>query len=248
LFSVYFERKVYPFVDCSAIYADLSILFAVEHVFLNVIHSFQVVRGWKLGKIVKNLEQGQKGNSYICYICIFAGLRRKELLQLTWDSVSFQKRELFIKETKTNRSRFVPMNQTVNDELLKLFKKRKDDGLVYVNPSTGEGYVCIRKSFERVCERAKIKGLILHDLRRTFATRLLEAGVDIVSVSELLEHTSITTTQIYCMSSHKSKQNAVARLDPPKSAPSPGDLARIWPGFQNEVTSAQTQKSRSQWN
>ncbi len=63
MFSVYFERKVYSFLDCSAIYADLSILFAVERVFSNVIHSFQVVRGWKLGKVVKKLEQGQKGNS-----------------------------------------------------------------------------------------------------------------------------------------------------------------------------------------
>ena len=64
MFSVYFERKVYPFLDRSAVYLDLSILFVVEHVFSNVIYSFQVVRGCKLGKIVKNLEHGQKGNSF----------------------------------------------------------------------------------------------------------------------------------------------------------------------------------------
>jgi len=58
-------------LDCSAIYADLSILFAVEHVVLNVIHSFQVVRGWKLGKIAKNLGQGQKGNSYNLFIFVY---------------------------------------------------------------------------------------------------------------------------------------------------------------------------------
>lgn len=181
-------------------------------------------------------------------LLIHTGLRRKELLQLTWKYVSFPKHELFIKETKTNRSRFVQMNQTVHNELLRLYKTRKDDGLVYMNPATGKGYVCIRKSFERVCERARIKGLILHDLRRTFATRLLEAGVDIVSVSELLGHTSITTTQIYCVSSQKSKQNAVARLDPPKSAPSSGDLARIWPAFQDEVTSHDSPESKHRWN
>jgi len=70
---------------------------------------------------------------------------------------------------------------------------------VYVNPVIGKGYVCIRKSFERACERAKLKGLILHNQKRTFATRLLEAGVGIVSVSELLGHTSLTTRSTACL-------------------------------------------------
>ena len=131
---------------------------------------------------------------------------------------------------------------------LKLFKTRTDDDLVYVNSATGKGYVCIRKSFERACERANIEGLIHHDLRRTFATRLLEAGVDIVSVSELLGHMSITTTQIYCMSSQKSKQDAVARIDAPKKALSTGELARIWPAFRTEVTFGRSQKAKHQWN
>lgn len=177
-------------------------------------------------------------------LLINTGLRRNELLHLTWDCVDSEKRELFIKETKTNQSRFIPMNQTVYSELLKLYKTRKDEGLVYVNPATGKGYVCIRKSFERACKRAKIKGLILHDLRRTFATRLLNAGVDIVSVSELLGHVNITTTQIYCISSSKSQHNAVALLDS-QNGP---DLARMWPGFQKEGVAKHSSKYRHQWN
>lgn len=177
-------------------------------------------------------------------LLINTGLRRNELLHLTWDCVDFEKRELFIKETKTNRSKFIPMNKTVYSELLKLYKTRKNEGLVYVNPATGKGYVCIRKSFERACDRAQIKGLILHDLRRTFSTRLLEKGVDIVSVSQLLGHTSITTTQIYCMSSPKSQHNAVALLDS-QNGP---DMARIWPAFQKEGGTKHSSKYRHQWN
>jgi hypothetical protein len=45
--SLYFESKVQPLGNCPNSYADLSILFAVEHVVLNVILSIQVVRGLK---------------------------------------------------------------------------------------------------------------------------------------------------------------------------------------------------------
>jgi site-specific recombinase XerD len=79
----------------------------------------------------------------------------------------------------------------------------------------------------RACERAQIKDLVLHDLRRTFATRLIEKGVDIVTVSQLLGHTSISTSQIYCMSSLKAKHDAVARIDALKKVNSTEDLARV---------------------
>jgi len=47
-------------VDCPAIYVNLYILFAVEHVDLDVIYSFQAVSGWRLRKMGRDLEQGKK--------------------------------------------------------------------------------------------------------------------------------------------------------------------------------------------
>jgi hypothetical protein len=125
-----------------------------------------------------------------------------------------------------------------------IFSIRRSNNLVYVNTAIRKGYVCIRKSFERACERAKISGLTLHDLRRTFATRFLQAGVDIISVSELLGHTSVTATQIYCMSSAKSKQDAVAWLDPQKKALLTEDLAYV----SDRDHFGRSQRSNSQWN
>ena len=92
-----------------------------------------------------------------------------------------------------------------------IFSIRRINDLMYVNPAIGKGYVCIRKSFEHACERAKLKGLILHNLKRTFATRLLEAGVDIVSISELLDH--LYNHKIYCISSRRTKQDAVPHIE-----------------------------------
>jgi len=52
----------------------------------------------------------------------------------------------------------------------------------------------IRTAFENACKRAGIKNLRFHDLRHTFATRLVLAGVDLATVSKLLGHSSIQMT------------------------------------------------------
>ncbi len=147
-------------------------------------------------------------------VLLNTGLRRKELFQITWsEHVDFRIRKLLIRETKTARSRYIPMNETVYHELKELHWSRKDDGVVYRNPKTGEGFVCIRKALQGACRRAGIANLNLLDVRRTFATRIIEAGADIITVQQLLGHTSVKTTQIYTMSNQEQKRNAVALLD-----------------------------------
>lgn len=147
-------------------------------------------------------------------IFLNTGLRRKELFNLRWKNVDFKKRQLFISDTKTSRSRYVPMNETVYNELRELHWSRPEDGLVFRNPKTGKGFVCIRKTFNRACKHAKIENLNLLDLRRTFATRMLENGADIVTVQQLLGHTSVKTTQIYTVSNVEQKLAAVSLLNP----------------------------------
>ncbi len=127
-------------------------------------------------------------------IFLNTGLRRKELFQLTWGNVNFESHQIFISDTKTSRSRYIPMNETVYAELKALNPNGIRKGLVFVNPKTVKAFVDIRRAFYGACRRAKIDNLILLDLRRTFATRLLESGVDIISVGQLLGHTSVTTT------------------------------------------------------
>jgi len=163
-------------------------------------------------------------------IFLNTGLRRQELFKLRWDDVDFRNRQLFVRETKTAKSRYIPMNKTVYTELMKIYEMRKDDGLVYVNPKTGKGFVCVRKAFQGACRRAEVKNLILPDLRRTFATRLL-AGADIITVQQLLGHTSVKTTQLYTMTNQEEKRNAVSLLDGPNRA----NLARIWPTSEDQA-------------
>jgi excisionase family DNA binding protein len=163
-------------------------------------------------------------------IFLHTGLRRKELFHLKWENVDFKNRQLFIKETKTFKSRYVPMNETVYNELKPLQQNRKREGLVFVNPKTEKAFIDIRRSFYGACRRAGIKNLLLLDLRRTFATRLLGAGADIITVQYLLGHTSVTTTQIYTMSNQEEKRRAVSILESQNRM----YLSPIWPMEEKE--------------
>ena len=83
---------------------------------------------------------------------------------------------------------------------------------VFINPKTGKPYVEIKRAFRSACIRASIKDFHFHDLRHTFASRLVRKGVDLNTVKELMGHASITTTQRYLHSQAKEKRQAVETL------------------------------------
>ena len=73
-----------------------------------------------------------------------------------------------------------------------------------------------RTSFENACKRASIKNLSFHTLRHTFATRLVLSGVDLVTVSRLLGHSTIHMTMRYSHPKPEALKSAVETLDTPK--------------------------------
>ena len=68
------------------------------------------------------------------------------------------------------------------------------------------------KAFRTACKRAGVEGLRFHDLRHTFASRLVERGADIVTVQILLGHSTVTLTQRYTHSNDDRKRAAVELL------------------------------------
>ena len=73
----------------------------------------------------------------------------------------------------------------------------------------------IRTAYKNACERAGIKNLRFHDLRHTFATRLVLSGVDLASVSKLLGHSSIQMTMRYSHPTPEALRRAVSKLAEP---------------------------------
>jgi Phage integrase family len=71
----------------------------------------------------------------------------------------------------------------------------------------------LKAGIARACRKAKIEGVTWHTRRHTFASRLVNRGVDIVTVQQLLKHSAITVTMRYTRTNLDSKHAAVAKLE-----------------------------------
>ena len=149
------------------------------------------------------------------------GARRSELVALRWSSVDFKTGAVVIrrgmvvgpaglveKDTKTHGIRRVALDPTTVAELSSYRRRQLDraslcqmkvraDGFVFT--STVDGSTCWRpdsttRAFNRLCQRAGIEGVRLHDLRHYVATRLIASGVDVRTVAGRLGHRNAATT------------------------------------------------------
>lgn len=148
----------------------------------------------------------------VILVALHTGMRKGEVLKLKWENVDFERQEIIIVETKDDEDRVVPMNPLLFNVLLMLKSKGGEDEYVFTNPKTGKRYVEIKRAFTSACEKACIEDFHFHDLRHTYASRLVRNGADLNTVKELLGHSSITTTQRYLHSQAEQKRIAVNTL------------------------------------
>ena len=150
------------------------------------------------------------------------GMRLGEILSLTWLNVNLNDGVIVItaEKSKSRRLRRIPINSVMRAVLTALPKTHE---LVFPSPATGGAWNGssnpLKTGFKAACRRAKIIGLRFHDLRHTFASRLVQAGVSLVDVSKLLGHAQITTTMRYAHISSDSQRSAVEALCDPKWTP-----------------------------
>lgn len=182
-------------------------------------HIIRFLQKWEEKVLFKNLPKFNflqiNTTSKLKLIAKFAlktGGRKQEVLGLKWDAVDLKKRTVTFLETKSGKKRTVPLAKSLCKILSKL-KKYNESEYVFTNPQTGTCYKDIKKGFNTAIKLSKIKKFRFHDLRHTFATRLIEKGVDIIVVKELLGHADIKTTMIYVHSDAARKQAAINIID-----------------------------------
>ncbi len=145
------------------------------------------------------------------------GMRLGELLSLTWADVDLSRRLITVRHTKNGRVRRLPINDGLLEALKALHRKSSKAEYVFCSRRNGDRRKSVRTTFETAIRRAGISKLRFHDLRHTFATRLVAAGVDIVTVKELMGHRDISMTMRYAHSAPERSLDAVRRLEHYKS-------------------------------
>jgi integrase len=150
----------------------------------------------------------------VVLLALHTGMRRGELLSLEWSRVDLDRRTIRILNAKsTAGNRLIPMNATVHTLLSDLVKEATSPVVFPSSRKPGEKLLDLKKGFKKAVQLAGIPHFRFHDMRHTFATRLVRVGVDIVSVQHLLGHSKITMTARYAHSLADAKMAAVGKLD-----------------------------------
>jgi integrase len=144
--------------------------------------------------------------------------RIDEVLRMRWQDVDFKTRSvrLWTRKNKDGswRHRDIPMNESLLEILKGLYEKREQEEWVFYNRKTGSRYNRRPKIMPTVCRRAKIKPFGFHSLRHFSASTLAhDPKVAKKTISGLLGHLSLATTEIYLHSIEGSQRDAVKALD-----------------------------------
>lgn len=153
-------------------------------------------------------------------IALQTGMRRGEQYQrIEWSSVDLGRKDLYIRDSKNGEGRHIPLNVQARAAFERLRKARIGEGPIPIAPEGpiflsqgGERLMGPRHWFEDAVKKAGLRNFTWHDLRHTFASRLVMSDVDIRTVAELMGHKSIQMTMRYAHLAPEHKLVAVERL------------------------------------
>jgi integrase len=148
---------------------------------------------------------------------IYTGLRVRDLLNLKWDDIDWEKRTFEYIELKKSRegepkTGTKPMSRDFVNLITSIPKTEKGGGYIFVGDG-GEHLQGPPKGFRRMLKKAGIADLRMRDLRRTSASTLLSQGASLPAIQRHLGHTKIAMTEKYLHVGEKQQKEEIEKLD-----------------------------------
>lgn len=162
-------------------------------------------------ELVENLDLCNLG----ILLCLYTGIRIGEICALKWGDISFEENYMFIQRTmqriqnldRTAEKTSIVISSPKSDcsfrkipipkEVMLYLRQYRGDDSAFLLTGRSDAYVeprCLENRFKRRTEKCGIRDVKFHALRHTFATRCVELGFDIKSLSEILGHSSVNIT------------------------------------------------------
>jgi len=145
----------------------------------------------------------------------FTGMREGEIFNLKWSDIDWQHESITITKCKNNTPRTIPLTKALCRQLRPRHRQARS---IYVFPGKEGRRTTLRTAFNGACRRAGIENFRFHDLRHTFASDLVNKGIDLMTIMKLMGHKSIQSTMRYAHLQKKRLREAMEQTSEP-----PGD-------------------------
>lgn len=153
-------------------------------------------------------------------IALQTGMRQGEQFPLQWPQVDLAARVVMLPKTKSGKGRIIELND-VAVAVLRALPSRFRSSYVFISPRTGRKINArnfYRRTFLPALAAAGITDFVWHDIRHTYATRLVQAGTDLRTVADLLGHSSLQMVMRYAHLVPGARARAVNSLKGPQMA------------------------------
>jgi len=145
-----------------------------------------------------------------------AGLRAREVSNLKLSDIDSGRMMIHIRQSKYNKDRYVPLSKVILEGLRKYYYACQPVEYLFNGNEPGSPLSVrgMQWALREAVKKCKLqKGITLHTLRHSYATHLLEFGMDIVTIKELLGHERIETTMVYLHVAKPNRTNLFSPLD-----------------------------------
>lgn len=146
------------------------------------------------------LEACKQSNSFCLYpivvLALSTGMRKGEILSLTWHDIDFERKAILLQTTKNGERRLIPLTG-LSLELIKRLNTIRKSTWVFPSPKNLDQPIDIRSAWERALRKADILNFKFHDLRHTAASYLAMNNASLIEIGTLLGHKTVQMTKRY---------------------------------------------------